>query len=88
MSEQTSQGVRNQVTGVQLQQGDLSEAWAEGNRQYATVSMRFSMFDVTKDTTGRIVDGSATERVTVTEFWTFLRSSGGHWILSAIQQTK
>jgi predicted lipid-binding transport protein (Tim44 family) len=88
MSEQTSQGVRNQVTGVQLQQGDLSEAWAEGNRDYATVSMRFSMFDVTKDTTGRVVDGSATERVTVTEFWTFLRSSGGHWILSAIQQTR
>jgi predicted lipid-binding transport protein (Tim44 family) len=88
MAEQTSQGVRNQVTGVQLQQGDLSEAWSEGSRDYATVSMRFSMFDVTKDKTGRIVDGSATERVTVTEFWTFLRASGGHWVLSAIQQTK
>jgi predicted lipid-binding transport protein (Tim44 family) len=88
MAEQTSQGVRNQVTGVQLQQGDLSEAWAEGNREYATVSMRFSMFDVTKDATGRIVDGSATERVTVTEFWTFLRAPGGHWVLSAIQQTR
>ncbi len=88
MAEQTSQGVRNQVTGVQLQQGDLSEAWAEGSREYATVSMRFSMFDVTRDSTGRIVDGSATERVTVTEFWTFLRSAGGHWILSAIQQTR
>jgi predicted lipid-binding transport protein (Tim44 family) len=88
MAEQTSQGVRNQVTGVQLQQGDLSEAWSEGSRDYATVSMRFSMFDVTKDKTGRIVDGSATERVTVTEFWTFLRASGGHWVLSAIQQAK
>ena len=88
MAEQTSQGVRNQVTGVQLQQGDLSEAWAEGNREYATVSMRFSMFDVTRDAIGRIVDGSATERVTVTEFWTFLRTPGGHWVLSAIQQTR
>jgi predicted lipid-binding transport protein (Tim44 family) len=88
MAEQASRGVRNLVTDVRLVQGDLSQAWAEGNRQYATVSMRFSMFDVTKDAAGRIVDGSATERVTVTEFWTFLRVAGGHWVLSAIQQAR
>jgi predicted lipid-binding transport protein (Tim44 family) len=88
MAEQTSRGVRNQVQDVRLQQGDLSEAWSEGSREYATVSMRFSMFDVTRDTAGRIVDGSLTERVTVTEFWTFLRAPGGHWVLSAIQQAK
>jgi predicted lipid-binding transport protein (Tim44 family) len=88
MAEQTSRGVRNQVLDVRLQQGDLSEAWAEGSREYATVSMRFSMIDVTRDAAGRVVDGSATERVTVTEFWTFLRSAGGHWVLSAIQQAR
>ena len=88
MAEQTSRGVRNQVLDVRLVQGDLSEAWAESNREYATVSMRFSMFDVTRDMAGHVVDGSATERVTVTEFWTFLRSSGGHWVLSAIQQAR
>ena len=88
MAEQTSRGVRNEVLDVRLMQGDLSEAWAEGNREYATVSMRFSMFDVTRDRAGHVVDGSASERVTVTEFWTFLRSSGGHWVLSAIQQAR
>jgi predicted lipid-binding transport protein (Tim44 family) len=88
MAEQTSRGVRNQVLDVRLQQGDLSEAWAEGNREYATVSMRISMIDVTRDAAGRVVDGSATERVTVTEFWTFLRAAGGHWVLSAIQQAR
>jgi predicted lipid-binding transport protein (Tim44 family) len=88
MAEQTSRGVRNQVMDVRLQQGDLSEAWAEGSREYATVSMRFSMIDVTRDGAGRVVDGSATERVTVTEFWTFLRTPGGHWVLSAIQQAR
>jgi predicted lipid-binding transport protein (Tim44 family) len=88
MADQTSRGVRNQVLDVRLQQGDLSEAWAEDNREYATVSMRFAMIDVTRDNAGRVVDGSATERVTVTEFWTFLRSSGGHWVLSAIQQAR
>ena len=86
MAEQTSRGVRNQVAGVQLLQGDLSEAWSEGTREYATVAMRFSMTDVTRDGNGRVVDGSPTERVTVTEVWTFLRAPGGRWVLSAIQQ--
>ncbi len=50
--------------------------------------MKFSMTDVTADAAGRIVDGSPTEHITATEIWTFLRSPGGHWILSAIQQAR
>ncbi len=88
LAEQASRGVRNSVTAVNLDRGDLSEAWSEGAREYATVAMRFSMLDVTVDQGGRVVDGSATERVTVTELWTFLRSRGGRWLLSAIQQTR
>ncbi len=88
LAEQSSRGVRNSVTAVNLDRGDLSEAWSEGSREYATVAMRFSMLDVTMDGSGRVVDGSATERVTVTELWTFLRSRGGKWLLSAIQQTR
>ena len=88
LADQTSRGVRNAVTGVTLQKGDLSEAWSEGTRAYATVAMRFSMIDVTKDQAGRVVDGSPTERVTVTEIWTFLRAQGGRWVLSAIQQAR
>ena len=88
LAEQTSRGVRNTVANVQLVKGDLSEAWSEGSREYATVAMRFSMLDVTKDGTGRVVDGSLTERLTVTEQWTFLRAPGGRWVLSAIQQAR
>ena len=88
LSEQTSRGVRNTVSDVRLEQGDLSEAWAEPGREYATVAMRFSMLDVTRDGDGRVVDGSADERVTATEIWTFLRAPGGRWILSAIQQAR
>ena len=88
LSELASRGVRNTVTDVRLQQGDLSEAWSEGAREYATVSMRFSMIDVTRDATGRVVDGSPNERVTVTEVWTFLRAPGVRWVLSAIQQSR
>lgn len=88
LAEQTSQGVRNTVTDVKLEQGDLAEAWAEPGREYATVAMRFSMIDVTRDASGRIVDGSPTEHVQATEIWTFMRAPGGRWILSAIQQTR
>jgi predicted lipid-binding transport protein (Tim44 family) len=88
LAEQVSQGVRNVVNQVRLVSGDLSQAWTEHGRDYATVAMRFSMVDVTRDTSGRVVDGSPDEHVTATEIWTFVRSRGGHWILSAIQQTR
>jgi predicted lipid-binding transport protein (Tim44 family) len=88
LAEQTSRGVRNIVSDVRLEQGDLAEAWAESGREYATVAMRFSMIDVTRDAAGRVVDGSPDERVTATEIWTFLRAPGGRWVLSAIQQAR
>jgi predicted lipid-binding transport protein (Tim44 family) len=86
LAEQASRGVRNTVTDVRLEKGDLSEAWSEGSREYATVAMRFSMVDVTRDSAGRVVDGALAERVLVTELWTFVRAPGGRWLLSAIQQ--
>jgi predicted lipid-binding transport protein (Tim44 family) len=86
LSDQVSQGVVNAVTDVKLEQGDLSEAWAENGREYATVAMRFSMLDVTRDTAGRVVGGDLAHRTMATEIWTFVRAPGGHWLLSAIQQ--
>ena len=83
-----SRGLRNTVTNVKLQQGDLAQAWAEGQSEYATVAMRFAMMDVTRDQQNRVVDGSLTEEQVITEIWTFVRSRGGRWILSAIQQAR
>jgi predicted lipid-binding transport protein (Tim44 family) len=88
LGEQTSRGVRNTVTNVHLDHGDLAEAWAEDGREYATVAMRFSMTDVTRDDRGAVVDGSLVERITATEIWTFMRVPGGRWVLSAIQQAR
>jgi predicted lipid-binding transport protein (Tim44 family) len=88
LADQASRGVRNSVTDVHLVQGDLAQAWSERGREYATVAMRFSMIDVTRDGAGRIVDGSPTEHVSATELWTFLRAPGGRWVLSAIQQAR
>ena len=86
LSENASRGVVNQVNDVKLLQGDLSEAWSEGNSEYATVAMRYSSVDVTTErASGNVVEGSNEpfERV---ELWTFLRARGGEWILSAVQQ--
>ncbi len=88
LSANSSRGVENKVEAVKLEQGDLSEAWSEAGLDYATVAMRFSMIDVTRRIAdGTVVDGSDRERTEATEVWTFLRSRGGKWILSAIQQT-
>lgn len=88
LSANASRGVENKIDAVKLEQGDLSEAWSEGSIDYATVAMRFSMTDITRNIAdGRIVEGNELVRTEATEVWTFLRSRGGNWILSAIQQT-
>jgi len=77
----------NKVSGTKLLQGDLAEAWREGDADYATVAMRFSMIDRYVDrSSGQLMNGSE-QPVEVTEVWTFVRRRGGDWMLSAIQQT-
>jgi predicted lipid-binding transport protein (Tim44 family) len=86
LSQNASRGLVNRVSDVRLLQGDLSEAWREGDSEYATVAMRFALTDSMIDRkSGRVVDGGQPEQVT--EVWTFVRSRGGAWILSAIQQS-
>jgi predicted lipid-binding transport protein (Tim44 family) len=87
LSENVSRGVVNKVSNVKLLQGDLAEAWRENGVDYASVAMRYTLVDRYLDrTSGRLVDGSETPEE-VTEVWTFMRAGGGHWLLSAIQQT-
>jgi len=85
LSENASRGLVNRVSNVRLLQGDLSEAWREGNAEYATVAMRFALTDsMVERSSGRVVEGGSPSEVT--ELWTFMRVRGGDWILSAIQQ--
>ena len=54
-------------------------------RHYATVAMRFALNDETLDRdSGRVLQGGPDE---ATEVWTFMRVRGGHWLVSAIQQS-
>lgn len=76
----------NKVSDVKLLQGDLAEAWREGETDYASVAMRFSLVDKTLERgTNKLVGGSETP-IEATEVWTFARRRGADWELSAIQQ--
>jgi predicted lipid-binding transport protein (Tim44 family) len=87
LEQNKSRNVVNKVAGTKLLQGDLAEAWREGETDYASVAMRYSLVDTYLDrATGRVVEGSG-QPEEVTEVWTFLRPRGGKWELSAIQQT-
>lgn len=90
LADNARRGVRNQVSDVKLLQGDVSEAWQEGQSTYATVAMRFSMIDATIDRASkRVVEGDLHRPTQAVEFWTFrrdARAGNEGWQLSAIQQ--
>jgi len=87
LEQNRSRNQVNKVTGTKLLQGDLAEAWREGDTDYASVALRFSIVDKTIDrATGRVVAGSE-QPTEATEVWTFVRPRGATWELSAIQQT-
>ncbi len=87
LEKNRARNVINKVTGLKLLQGDLAEAWREGDTDYASVAMRYALVDKTLErTTGRLVEGSEVP-TEATEVWTFMRPRGSQWELSAIQQT-
>ena len=89
LAQNASNGVVNRVSDVKLLQGDLAEAWREGDTEYATVAMRYALKDsYVERASGRVVEGDAERPAEVTELWTFRRNHGGAWLLSAIQQTR
>ncbi len=87
-----SQGVINRVEQVELQRGDLREAWDEGRMHYATCLLRWRALDYTvradrhPGDPGALVEGDPNHPAEAAELWTFARSPGGKWLLSAIQQ--
>ena len=72
---------------MKLLQGDLAEAWREGDTDYATVAMRFGLIDQTLDRATGKSGGRHTSPMEATELWTFRRAPRGSWVLAGIQQT-
>ena len=92
LAENESQGVANKVDGVELIKGEVREAWDEGRMHYATALMHWRARDYSVRSGGNpregeiIVGGDPQNPTEASEMWTFARSPGGRWLLSAIQQ--
>ena len=92
LAENQSQGVINHVENVELIKGEVRESWDEGALQYATALMHWRARDFNVRSDARpgeaelIVSGDPQNAVEAAELWTYARSPGGHWLLSAIQQ--
>lgn len=92
LTKNSSQGVQNLVSNVNLVKADLTESWEEGDMQYATAHMRWTALDYTvrigmpPSSPGALVSGDPRIPTEAEEVWTFVRGRGGHWLLSAIQQ--
>lgn len=84
-----SQGVRNVMEDVTLLAGDVTEAWSEGERDFVTARVTFSARDYTiRLDDNQVVAGDQANPVEATEMWTFVRTQGGTWLLSAIEQVE
>jgi predicted lipid-binding transport protein (Tim44 family) len=92
LTENQSEGVVNHVDDVELIKGEVREAWDEGNLHYATALLHWRARDYTVSSGAApgagelIVGGDPQHASEASELWTFVRSPGGHWLLSAIQQ--
>ncbi len=92
LTKNSSQGVQNLVSNVNLVKAELTESWEEGDVQYATAYMRWTALDYTvrlgmpPSAPGALVSGDPRVPTEAEEVWTFVRSRGGRWLLSAIQQ--
>jgi predicted lipid-binding transport protein (Tim44 family) len=77
----------NRIERIEVRAAELTEAWQEGGRDYATVGIQASLVDYTvDDATGGVIDGSPGQPQAVEEFWTFTRPVGPQpWRLAAIQ---
>jgi predicted lipid-binding transport protein (Tim44 family) len=88
LADNATKGLKNDVSNLQFLNGEVSEAWREGTRDYATVAMQWSAIDVMRNRqTSAIEQGDPNNPVETTELWTFTRETGQPWLLSAIQET-
>ena len=92
LTRNASQGVQNVISDVHLSKGDITEAWEEGDLEYATAYMRWSAIDYvvrlgrSPGQSDYLVSGDPKTPAEAEEVWTFVRRRGGDWLLSAIQQ--
>jgi len=87
LSENATQGRRNAVSGTELLDAEVAEAWSEDDADYATIAMHYQSIDVLLDrTSGAVISGDPAQPTRTRELWTFVRDARNPWRLSAIQE--
>lgn len=87
LSQNATNGLRNNVSGTELLEADVAEAWSEGDADYATIAMQYHSIEILRDrTSGAIVQGDPTQPTRTTELWTFVRDNRNPWRLTAVQE--
>ncbi|MBI2158101.1 MAG: TIM44-like domain-containing protein [Candidatus Rokubacteria bacterium] len=77
----------NHVEKLDLAQAEVTDAWRQGEHEYAVVRLAGSLLDYTlDDASDSVVDGSKETPRDFAESWTFTRPAGSQaWKLAAIQ---
>lgn len=87
LSQNATNGRRNNVSATRLLDAEVAEAWREGSTDYATIAMRYESIDVVLDRNiGTVIEGDPTRPTRATELWTFAREANRPWRLSSVQQ--
>ncbi len=83
-----SEGKINKLDDVDIKGAEIVEVWNEEGYDFINVRYEASLCDyVVDERSGDIVEGSRTERVNFSEYWTWVRPEGPNgWFLSAIEQ--
>lgn len=78
----------NRLEDIQLRRCEIVESWQEEGFDFITVLYDARLIDyVVSEDSGEVLEGSRSEKVAFTEYWTWARKSGGGaWTLSAISQ--
>lgn len=77
-----------ETTFVSLQNADIQSAEVKGRAGFVTVRFQPKLISAVRDSTGKVIDGSAEQVVDVTEIWTFSRQLGSrdpNWLLVATE---
>lgn len=86
LMDMESRQERNIIKNIVMRSFDISEAWQEGNVEYATAHINARLLDYT-ERNGQVIDGDPNNPTQFSEYWTFVRPRGrGDWQLSAINQ--
>lgn len=92
LSVNASKGLSNKVEHVTLLKAEILDSFREDTLEYASARLLWSACDYMvklgrdPEDDDYLVSGETAKPEHAEEIWTFVRASGGHWLLSAIQQ--